>query len=951
VATDAYAGRPRVSLLERDAELAALEGAIGAVQGGRLLAVEGPPGIGKTALLAEAKERGQLAGMEVLAARGSELESSFSYGVARQLFEPFLSTAPEVERADLLSGPAGLAAPLFDPVRLGDEPDSDASLGTLHGLYWLTANIAARGPVLVVLDDLQWADHLSLRWLAYLLPRIEGVGVSVVVALRPEEPGTDAALVGRIVTDPLATVIRPAPLSAAGATELLRGALPEADDSFCATCHELTGGNPLLLRELARSIATEDLAPTKENVRRLGGVGARAGSRTVAIRLGRLPFEATRLARAVAILGEDADPHLAAELAGLEEEAASEAALALAQVDILHAHPPYGFVHPLIRSAVYDALPLPECETGHGSAAQLLEAAGAGPEQVAAHLLRTPPAANPQAVATLREAARGAGSRGASESAIAYLRRANAEPPERDERADVLLELGCAEALLRGEDAVEHLREAQTLLEDPVRRAETSLMLGRSLVISEPDEADAVFAQALVDLGDRDPELKRLLEVGLIVNAIPEPHLHERVNEGLRGIQIRSGQMTVGERKLLAVVAYQDALAGDPAAVDLARRALSGGGLLVREGPPEALRSEPSLDLRPLVLATAVLAAADLDEALDPYEDALAEAHRSGSILALAEAKGSHLHAFLWRGELVEAEVEGREAVAACEAWGTPWSFPAAFLADSLMEQGKLDDAAAVLAGIGSAPKPESGSLVFPRDSRARLSILRGDVGGGLAELLEVGKLFEAVEGGNPALVAWRSNAALAHLHLGNRDEARRLAREDLDLARTWGAPRALSAALRTTGVAESGRAGLASLEEAVEVVASSPARLEHAKACTEFGAALHRANRRSDARRQLRQGLELATLCNAVPLASRAETELRATGARPRRIALRGVESLTPSERRVAEMASKGPTNREIAQALFVTPRTVEVHLTNAFRKLEISSRSQLAAALGEAP
>jgi DNA-binding CsgD family transcriptional regulator/tetratricopeptide (TPR) repeat protein len=474
-------------------------------------------------------------------------------------------------------------------------------------------------------------------------------------------------------------------------------------------------------------------------------------------------------------------------------------------------------------------------------------------------------------------------------------------------------------------------------------------MLGRSLVISQPDEADAVFAKALVDLGDRDPELKRLLEVGLVVNAIPEPHLHERVADGLEGTRSGSGPMTVGERKLLAVVAYQGALAGDPAAVDLARRALSGGGLLVREDMPAILRSGRGLDLRPLVLATAVLAAADLDEALDPYEDAIAEAHRSGSILALAEAKGSHLHAFIWRGELIEAEVEGREAVAACEEWGSPWSFPAAFLADSLMEQGKLDDAAAVLAGIESGPKPESGSLVFPRDSRARLSILRGDVEGGLAELLEVGRLFEAVEGGNPALVAWRSHAALAQLHLGNRDEARRLAREDLELARTWRAPRALSAALRTTGLAEGGREGLAALEEAVEVVANSPARLEHAKARTEFGAALHRANRRSDARRQLRQGLELATLCSAAPLTSRAETELRATGARPRRIALRGVESLTPTERRVAEMASKGPTNREIAQALFVTPRTVEVHLTNSFRKLEITSRSQLAAALVE--
>jgi len=263
------------------------------------------------------------------------------------------------------------------------------------------------------------------------------------------------------------------------------------------------------------------------------------------------------------------------------------------------------------------------------------------------------------------------------------------------------------------------------------------------------------------------------------------------------------------------------------------------------------------------------------------------------------------------------------------------------------MEQGRLDDAAAVLTRAGSESRPETGSVVFLRDSRARLSILRGDVAGGIDELFEVGRLFEAVGGRNPALIAWRSQAALALLRLGEHDEARRQASEELALARAWGAPRPLTAAQRAMGLVEGGRKGLASLEEAVDVVADSPARLEYAKARTEFGAALHRANRRGEARQHLRRALELATLCGAAPLAARAETELRATGARPRRIALRGVEPLTPSERRVAELAAQGPTNREIAQTLFVTPRTVEVHLTSAYRKLGIGSRTQLATAL----
>jgi DNA-binding NarL/FixJ family response regulator len=181
-------------------------------------------------------------------------------------------------------------------------------------------------------------------------------------------------------------------------------------------------------------------------------------------------------------------------------------------------------------------------------------------------------------------------------------------------------------------------------------------------------------------------------------------------------------------------------------------------------------------------------------------------------------------------------------------------------------------------------------------------------------------------------------------------DRARRLTSAELELAHTWGAPRALSVALRTRGLVQGGRKGLALLEQAVDVVSESPARLEHAKARTEWGAALHRNNQRAQARQQLRQAWELATLCGAAPLAVRAETELRATGARPRRIALRGVKSLTLSERCVAELAAQGPTNREIAQTFFVTARTVEVHRTNAYRKLGIDSRSKLGSALDEA-
>jgi DNA-binding CsgD family transcriptional regulator/tetratricopeptide (TPR) repeat protein len=908
---------------------------------GMLLAIEGPPGIGKTALIAEAKALGQEAGLQVLGARGSELERAFSYGVVRQLFEPFLASLSDEEQAELLAGAAGLATPLFDPVRLAAGPTADSSLAALHGLYWLTANVASRGRLLLAVDDLHWCDLPSLRWLAYLLPRMEGLDVSVLVGLRPSEPGEDPGLLGQIVSDPLASVVEPAPLSSEAAARLVRETLPDADDAFCAACHQTTGGNPLLLRELVHAVTAEGLAPTEEHVRRLRELEARAGSRTLSLRLSRLPLEATRLARAVAVLGDDVDARHAAALADLEDDDAARAAAALARVDILRPQPPFGFVHQLIRAAVYETLTPAERDSGHARAAQLLEAAGAQPERVAAQLLRAPASGDRRVVAMLREAAHEARSRGAAESTAAYLRRALAEPPPAAERAELLLELGSAEALVSGDAAIEHLQQAHGLLDDPIHRAECALLLGYQLLLfSHGDESDAGLTQALDELAGADAELERLLEAVLIMNAMVEPSLYQQGLERLERLRGRSGDATVGEKTLLALLAFHDARAGAPAevVVPLTRRALA-EGTLIREAPGSTG-----------VLAASVLALADLDDAVVAYDDALAEAQRRGSIYISATAKGFRAQTFVWRGELAEAEAECREALGECETWGTPWrleAYLAAFLGDALMEQGKLDDAAAALARAGSEPVPDSAALLFLRDSWARHRLLSGDLAGGMEELLAAGRLFEAVGGRNPALLAWRSQAALALLQLGEHDEARRLAAEELELARTWGAPRALGAALRAAGLAQGGQDGLALLQEAVDVLKDSPAKLEHAKARTELGAALRRAKHRAQAREQLRQGLELATLCGAAPLAARAETELLATGARPRRISLSGVASLTPSERRVAQMAADGPTNREIAQTLFVTPRTVEVHLTSIYRKLDINSRAQLAAAL----
>ena len=271
-------------------------------------------------------------------------------------------------------------------------------------------------------------------------------------------------------------------------------------------------------------------------------------------------------------------------------------------------------------------------------------------------------------------------------------------------------------------------------------------------------------------------------------------------------------------------------------------------------------------------------------------------------------------------------------------------------LVQALTERGELEAAQAALEAAGADGAPAeigdayTGTLVL--SARARLRLAQGDAQAALADLLETGRRQETMREPNPAAVDWRSQAALASMTLGRREDALALAREELELARRFGAARAIGIALRTLGVV---RNDLVPLREAVDVLAPSPARLEHARALADLGVALRHRRRIVEAREPLRRALDLATRCDAAPLAERAGTELRIAGARPRRPSLSGVDALTTNERRVAALAAEGSSNREIAQTLYVSPKTVEKHLTAAYRKLGVGGREDLRRALAK--
>jgi DNA-binding CsgD family transcriptional regulator len=944
-----HSGGTTSLLLEREAQVAAVRDLADAVRkgDGRFVVIEGSAGMGKTRLLAEARAIGGSAGMRVLAARASELESQFAYGIVRQLFEPPLASVSPDLRGELLSGPAALVEPLFGASQLADSHDTPAegSFAIVHGLYWLAANVAFERATLLAIDDLHWADTPSLRWLLYLTRRLEGVPLLVAAGTRsPEGEGHDPKLVVDLIADPEAVAVRPGPLGRGSIAVLARELHGlEPDDAFCAALETATKGNPLFVGAVLDAVAREGTSPTAAQAPRLLEIGAQGVSRAVGLRLARLPAEALALLRVASILGDGAELRHAAALAGVEAGDLGPAAAALVRLDLLRREDPLEFFHPVVRSAVYETVDVLERDAAHRAAAELLLGAGALPESAAAHLLRVAPQADPFVVSTLRQAGERSLAQGAAEAAVAYLTRALDERIDSPARAEVLVELGLAERRTNGPAAVDHLRGGLALLADPSRRCAVALELGRALWFTDRiADALAVFQQALDEMNpERDPDLYELLLAELISSAWWDAQTYPIAEAAIAELDLDALHGSLGSEILLATMAQYEYRLGlhRELAIELAMRALAPGNLLA------------SGSMAFYYAANVLPQSGLLDEAVSILNQAVAQARRRGDILNVAFILMFRGYCQIRRGDLRAAVADLREAIDLCVAHGilVAWPYNIGYLAHALLEQGEADEAARVI-DQGDFPEQlplDQLHLAWFRLYRGRLRIETGSPERGVQELLQVGETVRLVPFDNPTSVPWRTWAAEGLRLLDRDEEARALAEEELALARRWGDPYAIGAALRVLGLVEGGTAGVALLREAVELLADSGARLEHARALVDLGAALRRANRRTEAREWLREGVDLAERIGALGLARMANDEIAATGARPRKILQTGLDSLTASERRVAQLAADGMSNKEIAQTLFITIKTVEVHLSRAYRKLEISSRAELDKAL----
>lgn len=941
-------GHSSRTIFERESELAAVDEALGELTGlrrdgaepsdrprGALLAFAGRAGIGKTTLLAEVRRRAATRGCTVLSARGGDQEQRVAFHVARQLLQPQLAGSAEPDlRASLGSwydivGPAlGLCAPTD-----GAPPDQQ---GLRDGLDWVLTHLAVlRAPMVLVLDDAHWADPESLRWLAAFAPRAEQLPLLVVVAYRPDELPDHAesfrGLPGRAGGRPLDLE----PLSAAAVAGLARETLgAHADDAFCRECWAVTAGNPFETVELIAKVRDRGLTPTETGAHLLRDLAAAVKGSGLVARLERLGTSTVRFAWACAVLGTEIHPVLAAAVAGLGHEEAADAADALRGARILTGADTLEFVHPLIATAVYRAIPPGIRVALHGQAAWCVINEGQGPSAAARHLLETHPDGDNWVVQQLRAAAEETLRAGAPDAARSYLARALREPPPYEDRAAVLYELGSASLLTEPATTVNHLRAA---LEEPI--ADTHLrqhiVYRLSQVLAHSDrlaEASDTLAREIRATEDARAKLRMVAEQFMWDAFRADEPDHPSRSRRLTRLADRLSGRDLTERYIIGLRTWDAVLRGEPAHVALhhAERALAGG----------LGWAEPDRGFEvPVLVALAFMYADRPGRTEELFAAGIADFERQGW-------RGAHL-SFAYtllayvryrRGRLSEAQdfVMAGLRLAERVGPGTPahW-YAVGILIEVLLARGRITEAAQVAEDYSfGAPFPAA--VVFPdaQTVHGELLLARGLTKEAAEELAAAGRRLEPRGMRNPAWCPWQLHLARAESH-DTPERAVATALEALARARQFGTPSAIGQALRTAAEVSSGSARVKYLEESVAHLERSPAAYELACALVALGTELRRTGRPRDAAEHLYRGLDAAVQCSADGLAETARDELAAAGLRPRRLHSTETDTLTSRERTVATLAAEGRTEPEIARELHMEEPTVVRLLSAVYRKM----------------
>lgn len=932
-------------LLERDAELELLNDTLAKATSGEggILLFEGSAGVGKTRLLEEGAIAAGSMGMLVRTARGAEATSATPFRTIIDLFARDVKASLDGD-GELVSGSAALALSLFVTDASVSGPQSHDSL--LEGLFRLTANLGETKPTALIVDEANWLDDRSLAFFHYLSARLPELPLAVLLAARRPRTSFPQTL-RELSADPGSTTALVTELSAAATSNLVRQvAFPDADDAFCAACYEVTRGNPFFLSRLLSELEQEAVPPTKESVARIQRLGPTGIAASVNSRLEALGPEAGEVARAAAILQEDASLQHVCRLADISTDRVTTEASRLVATGILAPSEPLVFVHPIVRSSIVNTFSKDDLSRLHARAAAALSKGGASVDRVAPHVMASEPGTHPNAVPVLSEAAEIAAERGAIATEVSLLRRLLGEGLTTAEEARVLARLGEGEALIGDALALDRFRSALELLDDATDRASVLLRMGHTLVRSDRKaEAADAFRNGSAELEPGASTLRGDLEIGFVLAGFLVPHLQLEATQRAAGLMAEIGaDPTPAERSLLATVSLARL-----ADLDAREEAVALAELAVGDG--ELLEHETS-DGPTFSFLTGVFSGADrFDLTIRLATMGLDDARRRGSVMGFATASYCRCAPLMFVGRIAEAIADGEQVLAAGRyGWRLYWMAAVSRLAIAQMERGDLEDAERTLAVVDEDEGRESLEFGMHLEARGRLRLAQDRPEHALTDLLESNRILSSNPFiGNPGFPNGKAATAEALVKLGRPEEAVASLDPELERARRWGAPRPIGALLRARGMAVGGESGIEHLRESVNVLERSPSRLELVRAQVTLGGALADAGDDTQARSILSAALEAAQQMQARLIAEEALAKLVKAGGRPRRLRTTGVSSLTPAELRVARMAAEGLTNREMAEQLFVTVKAIERHVSSIYAKLEVTSRPDLITRFGD--
>ncbi|MGW5654183.1 ATP-binding protein [Streptomyces humi] len=936
------------TLIERRQELRALDAAFqelrrsadGVPRARRrgLLAFSGPGGLGKTALIAAARDRAAGNGFTVLSGRGGENEQASAFRVVRQLMQPSLATMDGAELRAFLGSWYDVMAAVLGLEARGPAPAPDPT-GVRDGLDWVMTRLAVKkAPVVLLVDDLHWADPESLNWLTSFMARVHDLPLLIVVAYRPADLPPEAAELRTLAGHHGDRPYDLAHLTADGVARIIRNEIGEAaEDGFCKECWSATSGSPFEAVELAIRLAERGLPGTAGDLPAMRELATAIKGPGLIDRLERLDAATVRFAYIAAVLGSPFSPRLAASIAVLGDVAAAEAVQKLRAARILtDGHGPdeeLEFVHPLIATTIYGSIST-SFRTGlHNAAAQAVMAAGYGPTAAARHLLEVPCEGRPEAVACLREAARDYLRAGATEAARRLLNRALEEPPAPEERAAVLHELARATFLMEPMATVRHLRQALGEPEvDPDLRASIVFRLTQALAHTD-QLADAVTVAAEESKQATNPRVKLRMQAdhfvwSMIRTEDPDSPARSRtlarLAEQLRGRSLE-------ERYILGLRAWDAVLRGESrqTALAYAEKALHDGMSWTDENRGFEV---------PASVALVFMYSDQPRQAEALFNKGIAECVAKGwrgSHLALGQALAGYIR--YHRGCLAEAENLVREGLRIANkvegAVPAQW-YGVSVLIQTLLARGRIAEARA-LADDHHFGEVTPNAVIYPdpRTVYAELLLAEGRHAEAAQLLRSVGDWLDGRGWRNPAWCPWQLRLATA-LAPTDPGEAIAQAQDALRRAREFGTASIVGQALHTLAEVTGGPAAVDLYAQAVDHLERSPAAYELARAQISHGAALSRDGQLTEAADRLYQGLEGAVHCGAEALAVRARSELSAAGLRPLPLRYTQLDTLTAAERRAAELTVQGQPTAVTAKELRLTEQGVRLLLSSVYRK-----------------